>query len=168
MSHYDTNHDAVVSGDELNACPSLKRELQRYDADQDGRLTEQEISDRTAAFLRGSAGLLSFNCSLTLDGRALSGATVTFLPEKSLGSEVKPASGITDARGNVEPSLDRAALPQEYQDLRMMQPGLYTVQVTHPKIKLPKRYSTNSVLGCEVSGEAANPAFPVRFELKSR
>lgn len=166
MALLDANRDSFLAEDELGASPSLKQELTRFDADKDGKISEVEISTRLAALLQGSSGLMSFSCSITLGGRALSGATVTLAPEEFLTSAIKPATGITDGQGSAELSVDADQLPKNYEGLRAMQPGLYKVRVTHPQVKLADRYNERTELGCEVSGESANPAFPVRFALK--
>ena len=62
-------------------------------------------------------------CQVHLDGKPLQGATVTYVPEKFLGSSIRQATGVSDERGSV-------ALVTEGEKLSGVQPGLYRVQVS--------------------------------------
>ena len=163
---YDTDGDAVLSDHELESCPGIKQEISRYDTDRDGQLNADEIANRIRTFLETSARLMSFSCSFNFNGRALSGAFVELVPEDFVAGAVEPAAGVTTADGSVELSVAQEILPEGNRGLNLVMPGVYRVRITHPKIPIPARYNTHTELGCEVSGEASNPAFPLRFELK--
>lgn len=165
---HDTNGDEVLSAEELKSCPGIGCELARYDTNSDGQLTAEEIAGRIDTFLDGSARFMSFSCTVTLNGRPLQGALVELVPEDFLGTAVEPAQGTTTANGSVELSVSQDALPPANQPLKLVRPGIYQVRVTHPRVEIPPRYHATTELGCEVSGEASNPAFPLRFELTSR
>src|SRR5262249_473524 len=83
-----------------------------------------------------------------LDGKALEGALVTYVPEKFLGSSIKQASGVSDAAGLVQLVVEGEKIPGA-------QPGFYRVQGSKKNAKgeeiIPGRYNKESTLGTEVS-----------------
>jgi hypothetical protein len=82
-----------------------------------------------------------------LDGKPLQGATVTYVPEKFMGSSIKPASGVSDERGTVPLIVEGEKLPG-------VQPGLYRVQISKKDASgqetIPARYNQDTILGAEV------------------
>lgn len=162
---FDSNGDGNLSKEELKSCPSLNHELSRYDTNANSVLSAEEIKQRIDSILESSSGLMSVTCSVVMNGRPLADAAVTFVPEPFLGDVLKPAHGKTDHNGGAELSLPSDDLPENYRELRVMPPGLYQVRVSHPKIQIADRFNTRTTLGCEVSAEATNPAFPLRFDV---
>jgi hypothetical protein len=94
---------------------------------------------------------MGFTCKLTLDGRPLEGATETFVPEKFMGPAVKPASGVSDARGTASLRTAGAEVPG-------VACGLFRIEVSKQNAAgqetLPARYNTRTVLGLEVAPDA--------------
>jgi hypothetical protein len=148
MAEYDTNGDGFLDEQELARCPALKSCLKELDRDKDGRLTAREIADRLTLYRDSRIGLMSATCHVTLDGRPLIGGSVTLTPERFLGPDIKPATGVTDGNG-------RALLQATGQSLPGVHCGLYRVTVSKKNAAgrelLPARYNDATVLGQEVA-----------------
>src|SRR6476660_4792929 len=91
MEQYDKNGDGLLDMTELKACPALLRELRAYDESKDKKLSAGEIGAQIQDMYGQGPGMISLGCSVSLDGTALSGATVRFIPEAFLGPELKDA-----------------------------------------------------------------------------
>jgi hypothetical protein len=144
---YDENSDGMLSEAELAKLPALT--LKSADKDGDGQVSAAEIATRIRLWSEGETGIMSFYCTVTLDGRPLEGAEVKLDPEPFLGDAVKPASGVTRPDGAIL-KIDPTLLPEEDRYLRGVQPGLYKVRITHPSQKIPPRYNTATTLGQEI------------------
>lgn len=144
---YDANGDGRLSGEELKKLPALT--LATADKDHDGQVSAEEIAARIRLWSEGETGLMSFYCTVTLDGGPLEGAQVTLDPEAFLGDAVKPASGTTRIDGAIL-KIDPELLPPDQRTLRGVQPGLYKVRITHKNVTIPPRYNTATTLGQEV------------------
>src|SRR5579885_2374822 len=79
---YDRNHDGFLDATELRSCPALASCLKILDQDKDGRLSGTEIASRIASYQSSRIGLSTVGIQVTLNGQPLSGATVTFDPER--------------------------------------------------------------------------------------
>jgi hypothetical protein len=74
------------------------------------------------------------------------------------------ASGITDSSGLAAPRLAPEDMPKNFPNARIpvMRPGLYLVEVTHPQLKIPPQYNTQTTLGKEVFSQILNgPPLPI-------
>jgi hypothetical protein len=49
---------------------------------------------------------------------------------------------------------------------KLMFPGLYLVEITHPQVQLPARYNTATELGCELN-PLSREGSSARFDLTS-
>jgi hypothetical protein len=78
---------------------------------------------------------------------------------------IKPAQGVTDSSGIARMSLAEADLPEDLKSTLLMQPGLYYVEITHPKTALPARYNMATELGFEVD-PSQREGTSARFDLK--
>ncbi|HLJ92310.1 MAG TPA: EF-hand domain-containing protein [Gemmataceae bacterium] len=147
MAEYDVNHDGFLDAKELEKCPALKSSLEYMDKNSDKRLNAEEIAARIQVYADTLVGLKPVGCRVLLDGRPLEGATVTYVPEKFMGSSIRPASGVTDARGG-------AALTAEGEKVPGAQPGFYRVQISKKsgsgQEMIPARYNQETTLGVEV------------------
>lgn len=152
---YDTNHDGELTDDELRAVPGILKWKQRYDADSNGSVSEAEIVQRLEKWQTDRLGFLSMSANVHLDGRPVSGATVTLMPEPYLGDAVKPASGITDANGNAVLSVKADDLPEaiKARGLRIggVYPGTYKITIAKAGQKLPDAGADGLPLGEEIS-----------------
>lgn len=166
MADFDTNKDGALDAKELEACPGLKSAMKRVDKDNDGRLTADEIADRLT-FLQQAGPQFGVVVEVTFDGRSLSGAIVTLVPEKFLGPSFKPASATTDAAGI-------GTLQVEGSD-QGIAAGFYRVEVSkkgpNGQEQIPARYNAKTVLGQEIAPDAAGgrgAALTVRLQLTSK
>ena len=107
---------------------------------------------------------------MTLDGKPLPGALVTFTPEPFLGGEVKTASGQTNQFGDAAPTVSEADKPDPTLP-GGVHFGLFTVTVSKPangRETIPERFNATSTLGLEVSyDEPAIRDNNLAFRLKS-
>jgi hypothetical protein len=110
-------------------------------------LSQKEIAEEVDWMYQRNSGLTSLNCSVTLDGGPLAGATVKFIPEKFLGDEIKTAEGVTNGAGVAALSIPIEELPKELRRTAALRVGIYRVEITHPTKKLPAKYNTESELG---------------------
>ncbi len=164
MELYDANHDGQLSDKELEACPGILMHRDIYDTDHDGKISREEIEDRIRKLRASRVGLTRLGVQVRMDGRPLAGATVKLVPEKYLGSDIKGAVGITGPAGSASLSIPDEDLPPAQHGLTGVHYGTYKVEITHPTIKIPAKYNTQTTLGYET--ERGNPF--VDFDLKSR
>ena len=150
VQKYDQNADDRLSADELRACPGIKQRMSNYDSNADSYVTADEISERIRQLQQTRVGLLNINCRITLAGRPLKGATVTFEPEAFLGEALHPASGTTDEFGMVQPVISPELLPEDQRGIAGVHLGIYKVRVTHPEKSLPPEFNSETKYGCEV------------------
>ena len=147
LAEYDTNHDGFLDAKELERCPALKNSLDSIDTNGDHRLSAEEIAARIQVYQDSQVTLKAHACNVRLDGKPLQGATVTFVPEKFMGTGLRNASGVTNERGTVEPNVEGEKLPG-------IQPGFYRVQISKKNASgqetIPARYNQDSILGIEV------------------
>jgi len=147
MAEYDTNHDGYLDAKELERCPALKNSLPSIDQNGDHRLSADELAGRIRMYAESQVALRHVNCRVFLDGRPLQGATVTYVPEKFMGSSLKSASGVSNDTGGVELTAEGEKLPGA-------QPGFYRVQVSKKNASgqemIPARYNQDTILGAEV------------------
>jgi hypothetical protein len=123
--------------------------LSLYDRDGSGSIDRDEIAQRLAGLLKSRIGLTQLRARVTYRGRPLSGATVVFEPESYLGEEVQTAEGTTDSHGSAQMSIAQEHLPENVQNMRLVHCGTFKVRITHPKIKLPPQYNSETTLGYE-------------------
>lgn len=164
ITKYDKNGDGALDEAELKACPSLVHAKGRFDTNSDGKISGQEIAERIPKWR--NVGIMGCTLTVMLDGKPLEGAEVKLIPEEWLQGALSNGSGKTEVTGLANISIAPADLPPADAGLNGMRLGLYKVEVTHPKVKLPARYNTATELGLEIAGD--NPqAERERIELKS-
>jgi hypothetical protein len=147
IEQYDKNGDALLDETELKECPALLSALRAFDDSKDMKLSQEEIADEIDFMYQRNPSLTALNCSVTMDGGPLAGATVKFIPEKFLGDNIKTAEGITNGAGVAAMSIPAEELPKELRRTAAMRAGIYRVEITHPTKKLPAKYNTESELG---------------------
>jgi hypothetical protein len=165
IEEYDKNGDSLLDATELKGCPGLLQALKAFDDSKDKKLSQAEIAEEIEWMYSRNPGLTSLNCSVILDGGALSGATVKFIPEKFLGDRIKTAEGITNGSGVAALSISTDELPKELRRTPAMRVGIYRVEITHPTKKLPAKYNTESELGFDF--HAGDHVQPPTFNLFS-
>jgi hypothetical protein len=164
IESYDANKDGRLDEQELKKCPPLASIVKTIDADGDGGISAQEIAPRLGALLNGS--LTEVTCTVMLSGRALAGAQVRLQPLKAFGDAIPDATGITDEAGVTRPSIPADQLDEEFREYRLVYPGLYTVEITHPQQQLPSRYNDETELGLLIDTTSRDGAGG-RFDLKA-
>jgi hypothetical protein len=147
MKQLDANGDGFLDETELAKCPGLLSCLQAWDTDKDGKLSKAEIAEGLAPLKSNEIALHAVNCRIYMDDRPLQGATVTLLPEKFLGPDVKPVSGKSDSDG-------RVTLQVAGQELPGVPPAIYRIEVSLKdsggQETIPARYNTETVLGKQI------------------
>lgn len=148
IAAYDANGDGALEGKELDACPalhSLAAKLKKT------KLVSEDISARLDTYNASEARRLTLSCAVYLDGAPLDGATVTFKPEKFLGSAYKPARGVSH-NGEVEPVTEGDSIGLAL--------GMYRVEVSKldgaGNETIPAKYNSETILGCEISPETGS------------
>ena len=147
IEQYDKNGDSLLDATELKSCPGLLNALKPFDDSKDKKLSQEEIAEEISWMYQRNPGLTTLNCSVTLDGNILPGATVKFIPESYLGEKIKTAEGTTNGAGVAALSIPADELPKELRRTSAMRVGIYRVEITHPSKKLPAKYNTESELG---------------------
>lgn len=138
----DADASGAVDGGELDARPWLKA----FDTDHDKKVSRDELKARFDGYAKTGAGALGYTVRVTLDGRPLPDATVTFTPEAFMNGAVGEATARTGPDGSA------SAFTAGGQQLPGLALGVYRVAVTTPDGSIPARYNTATTLGCEVSG----------------
>jgi hypothetical protein len=158
MAEFDKNHDGKLDASELENCPALKHMLVNLETDKT-YLTEEDIADRLRQFDKSKVGLMGTTCIVTRGGVGIPDVKVTYTPEFFMGNAIKPASGISDAAGNVE-------LKVEGESVRGVNLGFYRVEVSLPDSSgnetLPARFNTETKLGQEINNRRSTS---LRIEL---
>lgn len=171
MEIYDKDADGFVAGDELDNAPALKAAIKNLDANKDGKVSEQEISDRIRAWDKMSVGLTKFSCLVTMDGTPIQGASVIFVPEEFLGDAIQQAEDVTTMVGSAVPRIPKEKRPSP-DTPPGVQLGLYKVQISKKEgeqEKIPAMYNSETTLGQEVSNDDwAIQNNKVQFNLKSK
>lgn len=166
MAMYDANKDGALDAEELKKVPGLTHHPAKFDPNSDGKVDQQEIATRLGDIYKAQVGMMNYPLIVKWNGQPLAGATVKMIPEKFLGSAIKPAEGITDANGYASPTLADADVPSDLRGkVRAMHNGIYKVEITHPSIKLPEIYNTATTLGLEVTNDTSLE--PPKLELKA-
>jgi hypothetical protein len=165
LALYDTNKDGVLDAAELEKCPVLKVNLSRYDANGDGKLSADEIAARLQVLRDSKIGRVAAPVVVTLNGRPLANAKVTFIPEPFLGPAFKPASGVSDASGGVTVQIENDPVPG-------VPCGLYRVEVSLAdaagRETIPARYNAQTTLGCEIGPSTVGGRGGLEFKLTTR
>ena len=163
MAQYDTDNDGQLSQAELSNCTALSDALNRYDENGDLKISGEELTKRFTGWLEGGLGISSLACRLTFKGRPLEGAEISFVPDPCFADTLKRASGTTDDSGVAMLSIDPSHMPADAHNMQGVQQGLFSVEITHPTVTIPPKYNVETQLGKEVSFELGENV--MRFDL---
>jgi hypothetical protein len=156
MTLYDKDRDGSIAGSELEGAPALQAAMTTLDVNKDGRVQPDEIATRIESWSAGGGGgLTAFTGIVTLDGRPIEGATVTYDPEPFLGDEVKTAVGVTSALGMMSPTIPKDERPEPDWPAGI-QTGLFSVRISKEVggvESIPSKYNAETTLGQEVSAD---------------
>ena len=116
MDEYDTNKDGFIDQAELKSAPSLKDAEKVIDSNSDGKLSRDEIEQRLNKYSTQGMALMSFSCSVTMNGAKKAGIEVEMVPEKFMLGSIKMGKGKTDANGMVNgcSKIARSARPARW------------------------------------------------------
>jgi hypothetical protein len=120
-----------------------------YDQNSSKSIDREELERRLAELFGNRVGLTQLRSHVTLGGRPLPGATVVFEPEQYLGEEIQVAEGTTDDHGSAQMGIATEHVPDNVRHMKLVRYGTYKVRITHPTIKIPAKYNTDTVLGYE-------------------
>lgn len=163
IAEYDTNSDGNLDGTELKQSPPLQVAKERIDTNGDGLITAEEITNRINYWSDCGVIVMSGSVRITLDGKPLQGATVTFEPEKFLGPGFVPCKAVTDQSGDAYVEGPDPQYPGIYL-------GLYRVKVSKVvggRETIPSRYNTETELGFEATNDVPGVG-NIEFHLRSR
>ncbi len=141
--------------------------MKLIDKNGDGQISKEEIESRVQQWIDSKVSILSFHCSVRLDGKPLEGATVRYIPESFMGGAVEEATGTTDASGAAVLAIDQEKLPAHLKGINGMRSGFYKIEITHPSTAIPAKYNTATTLGQEVASDGVG-SINVVHELTSR
>ncbi len=163
IGQYDNDKYGFIAGAVLDKAPALKASMKNVDTNGDKKVSAEEITARIQRWQESRVGKMSLMVTVTRGGRPLVGATVKFVPEKFLGEAVKVAEGITDEEGYADLSVP---LDPNESNIRGVHCGLYRVEITKEGVDIPAMYNTQTILGQEVSNDAANIQEGIQFDLR--
>jgi hypothetical protein len=156
----DKDDNGSLDETELAACPGILASRDRNDTDRDGQVSQDELESCLAKIYAGGTPWATVNCRIVQEGRPIAGADVRFVPEPFLGDALQPATGKTDNQGRVNPAVADEKLPEDKKGLRVMQLGVYRVEVTHPSVKQPHK-----PLGCVVDDNLVRSSTELTLQL---
>lgn len=155
---FDTNRDGAIAGNELDAAPFLQRAAA---SKADRRLSVDDLAARFDSYFNSSIVMTGVSCLVTLDGRPLEGATVTFAPAEFLESVIEPATAVTNTEGTARPV--QSGKPALYL-------GAYSVRISKlqdGEETIPAKYNANTTLGAEIVLEGRDIVTEFTFPLRS-
>jgi hypothetical protein len=164
---HDRNGDGQLTKEEWFASPALVAVAPSYDKDADGNLSVDEITAGFAGWKQSGVGARAVPFSVSWNGRPLSGATVRLIPAPFFNGAIKGASGQSGPGGAGQLNMAPEDRPRNAPDIPLMQPGLYHVEITHPSIKIPATYNSQTTLGIEISGSNPGPE-GIRWSLSAK
>lgn len=147
VAYFDSNQDGSLSASELPKGFSMEA----FDQDGDGVITESELAKAIENWQIMKIGMTAFNLRFSLGGQPLIGATVTLEPYEFMGTEVLPASGITNSDGVVDFSVPEGKNPLD--GIELMHCGFYKIKVSkelNGRETIPKEFNSETKLGCAV------------------
>ena len=162
----DKNGDGLLDDAELAAgCPAILASLAKYDGNNDGKVSAEEIAARVASWSARGVGITSQSFYVFLGGRPLAGARVELIPEPFFDGVLFPAESGVNGTGMCGPTMAKEHLPEGVP--AGVYCGLYRVKVTHPEKSIPPQYNEHSELGIEVCPDY-DFYHPLKIQLKAQ
>jgi hypothetical protein len=162
MELYDKNHDGKLSQEELGKCPGVLINIDTYDLNHDKMIDEEEFRSHLADLLKSGTGGTELGCNVSYQGKPLAGATVVFEPEPYLGSDIQTAEGVTSNYGSANLGIPAEKVPAALRSIKLIQYGTFKVRITHPTIKIPAKYNTETTLGYETHPGERSVSFTLK------
>jgi hypothetical protein len=170
ITEYDANHNGTIEGEELDKVPAFKSSLSLIDTNGDKMISAEEIAARLQAWKESRLALATCMCSVTMDGRPLVGAEVTFVPEAFLGPNVKTGKSVTKTSEMGMAIVTVDGVERNGVKLSGVSPGFYKVQVSKQdggKELIPERYNAHTELGQEIASDVPAMQSGIKFAVKS-
>ena len=159
IEQFDEDGDALLSPEELVACPGVLSKLSATDADGDGALSADEIAARIRYWQRDSTARVMPRVIVLMGNQPLSGAQVELSPEPFLEGTLRPGLGKTGQSGAAAISIPDTNPPG-------VACGWYRVRVTHPEQEIPAEFNAATTLGLEVNADTAVSWDPIIFRIE--
>jgi hypothetical protein len=124
---YDDDGDGHLSASEREDVKSLDSAMVRLDANDDDKISAEEIAARIRFYQKYRAGIVAADCTVLRAGRPVMDAKVTYEPESFMGESILPAYGTTNDRGQTVLSMAEEHLPSPVHT--GVKPGFYRIRV---------------------------------------
>ena len=151
LAELDANGDGLIDEEEAAKSPGLASCIKNWSPD--GKLSADKIIERYRAYADSEVGIVGIHYRVFLDGRPLQGATVTFIPERLMGPNVKPATGVSDELGFV-------FLKIAGEEVEGVHRGVYRIEVSKKDAAgnetIPARYNSETTIGQEIAMETGH------------
>lgn len=157
IAKYDSDGNGQLEQGEWQRCPALAGSIEVYDTDGNKTLSAEEITAGITRWQKGEMGARPLPFQVKLGGKSLEGAEVKLIPEDFFGGAIKQATGTSGPGGRGYLGVAPEELPGNKTSLPLTQPGLYRVEITHPSVKIPAQYNSETTLGIEVADGQINP-----------
>ncbi len=157
IAEFDRDGDGKLSKAEWSTSGALLAIAERCDINKDGMLDIDEIRSGIENWQENAIGPRSLPFSVRLDNRPLEGAVVRLVPATFMGAGIPPAAAETSSGGGGQLAMAEADRPRNAPNMPLVQPGLYSVEITHPSKKIPAKYNTQTTLGIEVTSSSPGP-----------
>jgi len=148
MAMYDANKDGKMSDNEFDQCSALKVIAKN------GVVTPDLIESQCQKWTASGIGRVPGSIRILRNGQPLLGASVKLVPEKFLGNDFKPTAGVTETGGVVAVSV-ATTYPGEPKGVSV---GFYRIEVTKEGENIPAKYNTETALSLAVTGEVLDGA----------
>jgi EF hand len=132
----DADKNGAISKQEAEQAPGIVAAWARYDANNDGSLSRDELVARAKQWSEAGLGLASVRCVVRLNGAQVDGVLVKLVPDEALADILKPAECTSASQGASVMMIPAELQPADLKGVGGMQFGLYTVEVSHPQMKL--------------------------------
>jgi hypothetical protein len=153
----DRDGDGKLSRAEWAGSPEIAAIAANYDKNSDGFLESAELIAGFEAWEKARIGARTVPFRVTLNGLPLAGATVRLVPAEFLDNAVKPASAQTGQSGGGQLAMAPNDRPKNAPNMPLVQPGIYRVEITHPSVKIPAKYNSETSLGIEITSLNPGP-----------
>lgn len=163
LQRCDSDGSGSLSKKEAEQAPGLVSRWSRYDKDKDNSITRAELEARIQEWVDRGDGIASVNCVVRLKNRQIGDVQIRLIPDESLKDVIHPAETVSHAKYASFLSIPAELKPAAQQKLAGMQYGLYTIEVSHPTMKLvPAANSRGVDIG------PSDQASPVKIEVEQR